>query len=74
MDVEVAPGVDCSFRYADPDRSGKAGKSISVVELRRLYDRLEDISPRVDDAHRELYRISASQIPNRETKSRGRRP
>jgi hypothetical protein len=75
LDVEIAPGVACPLRCSDSGRDAMDGaKPVPQPELRRLYDRLSDISARVGEVQRELSRMGGSELGSRETKSKGRKP
>jgi hypothetical protein len=74
LDVEIAPGVTCALRNSDSGRDAMDSvKPFPPSDLRRLYDRLADISTRLGEAQRELSRISGAGLGSRETKSKGRK-
>jgi len=74
IQIEIAPGVDCPLRYSDGDRDSMSGpKAVPPAELRRVSDRLRDISLRIDEVQRELFRMGGGQMSNQEVKTRGRK-
>jgi hypothetical protein len=74
VDIEVAPGVNCVLRYSDTDRDSINGpRAIPPAELRKVSDRLKDITLRIEDVQRELFRMGGGQISNQELKARGRK-
>jgi hypothetical protein len=71
--VEIAPTVVCLLRYSDPSRDSVGGPTaVSPNDLRRVYDRLEDIVLRVAELQRDLQKMSGNQISSRETKPKPR--